>query len=305
MAIPKFYEIMLPFLELISDRKEHKIQELFEKIADYFKLSDEERTKMLDSGNDIILNNRVRFARLYLKQAGLIEYVSRGTFKITQRGLDVLKSKPKIIDVKFLEQYPEFIEFRYKRKKETKNTIEEKQETLEDQTPEEILDSAYSEIRQTLTKELIGSVKDCSPQFFEKLVVELLLKMGYGGSRKDAGAAIGKSGDGGIDGIIKEDKLGLDVIYIQAKRWRDGTVGRSDIQKFVGALVGKQAHKGIFITTSTFTNGAIEYANNVDVKVILIDGAELAKLMIDYNVGVSVTAIYELKKIDSDYFVEE
>jgi len=248
--------------------------------------------------------NRVGWARTYLKKASLIESIKRSFFKISKRGIDVLKQNPSAVNVKFLEQYPEFVEFKESSKKE-KNTLSNSEiEITNQQTPEESLEYGYQKIRQNLAQELINRIKGCSPSFFEKLVVELLVKMGYGGSLHDAGKAVGKSGDEGIDGIIKEDRLGLDVIYIQAKRWDKGTVGRPEIQRFVGALHGQRAKKGIFITTSIFSNDAKDYVSKIDSKLVLIDGGELAQLMIDYGIGVSNVTSYDIKRIDSDYFEE-
>lgn len=304
MAIPDFQSILLPLLKFAGDEKEHSVHEAIEGLTKVFNLSEEEKNKLLPSGNDIIFNNRVRFSRLYLKKAGLLEYSSRGYFKITSRGSDVLKQNPQFINIKFLEQFPEFIEFKTGVKRTKADKALSDTEAVEQQTPEEVLESGYQELRRDLAQELLDNVKRCPPSFFEKLVIELLLKMGYGGSRKDAGQAIGRSGDEGIDGIVKEDRLGLDVIYMQAKRWQ-GLVGRPEMQKFVGALSGKHAKKGIFITTSGFTQEALDYVKNIESKIILIDGNYLTQLMVDYEIGVSTTTSYEIKKIDSDYFTEE
>lgn len=236
-----------------------------------------------------------------MKKAGLVESTRRGYFRITDRGLDVLKQQPEKINAAYLKQFPEFIEFT---KKQPESNQEPEQERDETQTPEEDIEVAYQTIRQGLANELLQIIKNHSPSFFERVVIDLLLKMGYGGTRKDAGQAIGKSGDEGIDGIIKEDRLGLDIVYIQAKRW-ENAVGRPEIQKFAGALQGQRAKKGIFITTSTFTESAKEYVSRIDSKIVLIDGETLAQLMIDYHIGVTTIASYELKRIDSDYFTEE
>jgi restriction system protein len=224
----------------------------------------------------------------------------RGFYKITDRGLNVLKKDPPKVDVTFLNQFPEFIKFIHTKKEKKGSPGTESSET----NPEEALESSYLALQQTLASDIIQSIKDCSPQFFERLVIDVLVRMGYGGSRKEAGQAVGRTGDGGIDGIIKEDKLGLDIIYIQAKRW-ENIVGRPEIQKFAGALQGQRARKGIFITTSDFTKDALDYVKNIDNKIILIDGQRLAELMIEHNVGVSSVASYEIKKIDSDYFMED
>jgi len=302
MAIPDYQTVMLPLLRFLKDGKEHNIGEVVDSLADEFNLSTEERQQLLGSGQQTVLRNRAGWARTYLKKAGLIESTRRGHFRITERGQSVLASKPERIDIKYLEQFPEFVAFRELRHESPDEALEPVT-TSTDATPEEALDAAYGRLRLDLEAELLDHVKSASPSFFERLVVELLVRMGYGGTLRDAGQAVGKSGDGGIDGIIKEDRLGLDVIYIQAKRW-DASVGRPEIQKFAGALQGHRARKGVFITTSSFSSDALEFASRIDSKIVLIDGATLAKHMIDHNVGVSVSRSYEVKKIDSDYFSE-
>lgn len=301
MEIPDYQSLMLPLLKLIGDKHEHSLREAIERLAEEYGLTDEERKELLPSGQQPVFDNRVGWARTYMKKAGLIETTRRGYFRITERGLEVLKKKPNVINDKYLSQFPEFIEFQSRKQKPKKN---EQIESTSKQTPKELIEDGYQKIRQNLAQELLEQVKNKSPKFFEKLVVELLVKMGYGGSIKDAGKAIGKTGDEGIDGIIKEDRLGLDVIYIQAKRW-ENPVGRDEIQKFVGALEGKRARKGVFITTSTFTLSAINYAQQINTKVILIDKEQLAQFMIDFDVGVSREMSYEIKRIDTDYFEEE
>jgi restriction system protein len=304
--IPDYQSLMLPLLKLVSDKKEYKYRELIENLAFEFKLTDEERKELLTSGNQSIFDNRVGWAKTYLKKAGLIDSPRRATFIITELGLQVLGKNPERIDAKYLRQFPAFLEFIHPDKNEVES--EEtglSQETL-NRTPEENLDKAYQQLRKSLASELLNKVIDLSPAFFERLVIDLLVKMGYGGSIKDAGKAIGKSGDEGIDGTIKEDKLGLDIIYVQAKRWKPGNVvGRPEIHKFIGALAGQGAKKGIFITTSSFTKEAIDYTPKNETKIVLIDGERLAQHMIDYNIGCTVQQIYELKRIDSDYFDEE
>jgi len=303
--IPDYQSIMFPLLQLVSDKQEHKFRDIIEKLASKFNLMDDERRELLPSGQQPIFDNRVGWAKTYLKKAGFLDSPKRATVVITQRGLDVLKQNPQEINVRFLRQFPEFIEFQTTKR----DSSEEEQQLAEEvtaQTPEETLENAYQKIRKALAQDLLNKVIELPPTFFERLVVELLVKMGYGGSMKDAGKSIGRSGDGGIDGTIKEDKLGLDIIYIQAKRWQLGNiVGRPEIQKFVGALAGQGAKKGIFITTSTFTREAIEYIQRIDTKIILIDGEYLADLMINYDVGVTRSANYEIKRIDSDYFSED
>jgi len=301
MAIPDYQTLMLPLLRLASDRKEHPLRAATELLADELSLTNEERNELLPSGNQAVFANRVGWARTYLKQAGLIDSPRRGSFRITQRGLDFLQEKPIRVDVKLLERFPEFLEFRNRRRERESTSIPALTES--GATPEDSLAAAYQTLRADLEAEVLQQVKESSPAFFERLVVDLLVKMGYGGSRQDAGRAIGRSGDGGIDGIINEDRLGLDVIYVQAKRW-DTTVGRPEIQRFAGALQGQRARKGVFITTSSFSQDAEEYASRIDSRIILIDGAPLTRLMVDHNVGVSTVGSYEVKKIDSDFFTE-
>lgn len=305
MPIPDYQTLMLPVLRLASDQQEHKFSDTVQSLATEFSLTDEEKNELLPSGSQAVFNNRVGWARSYLKQAGLLAAPKRGYFKITEQGIRLLAEKPKNINVSLLERYPEFQKFRNRKKDQSKtNDAIVSVEMVVSETPEDALASAYRSLRKNLEDEILSSVKESSPSFFERLVVDLLVKMGYGGNRQDAGRALGKSGDGGIDGIINEDRLGLDVIYIQAKRW-DGPVGRPEIQKFAGALQGQRARKGVFITTSNFTKEALEYVSMIESKIILIDGERLASLMAEHNVGVSVVGQYEVKKIDSDYFDEE
>lgn len=315
MPIPDYESAMLPLLRLASDGGEHRFRDAVEKLAAQFGLTDTERAEMLPSGTAPVFDNRIGWARTYLKQAGLLESPKRGLLKITDRGRAVLAANPPRIDARFLDQFEEFRAFRTRRreggadlpaalKKEIHQGTAGVAELPDGQTPEDLLASAYRRLRGELEVEVLEQVKAASPVFFERLVIDLLVTMGYGGSRQDAGRAVGKSGDGGIDGIIKEDKLGLDVIYVQAKRW-DGVVGRPEIQKFAGALQGQRASKGVFITTSSFTRDAIEYAAAINSKIILIDGQHLASLMIDHNVGVSTVGMYELKRLDNDYFEGE
>jgi restriction system protein len=302
MPIPDYQTCMLPFLRFLEDGEEHSLREAEESLAAHFNLSAAERAELLPSGQQGIFKNRIGWARTYLKKAGLLESPKRAVFQITERGKQTLATNPLRIDAKFLEQWPEFMEFRdISRGGEELSAAPES--PVAKNTPEEALEQAHLGLRKQLAQELIARTLSCSPTFFEQLVVELLVKMGYGGSRRDAGERIGQTGDGGIDGIIKEDRLGLDTIFIQAKRWQ-GSVGRPEIQKFVGALQGQRAKKGVFITTSTYTSDAIDYASRIDTKVVLIDGKQLADLMIDFDIGVSVAASYVVKRVDSDYFEE-
>lgn len=306
MAIPSFQDFMLPLLELLQDGKAYKISDVREKLAEYFNITEDEKKILLPSGRQEVYKNRIGWARTYLYNAGLIERLDRGVYKITERGLEVLKEKPSRIDVNYLMKFPEFREFIGAKDKEFPPLPDTQKIEQEQETPLEILGKMYQVIREQLAKEILERIMQNSPEFFEKLIIDLLQAMGYGGSLEDAGSVTKKTSDEGIDGIIKEDKLGLDVIYIQAKRWSsDRLVGRPEIQKFVGALAGFGAKKGIFVTTSDFTKEAREYIPKTDTKIVLINGQMLANLMIEYNVGVSVDIKYEIKKIDNDYFDEE
>lgn len=301
MTIPNYQSIMLPLLEYAGDGQEHLLRTAYDDLSDIFNLSVEDREELLPSGRQSTFENRVGWARTYLKKAGLLSSPKRGYFQITQRGSDVLNEKLGAIDVAYLRRFPEFVEFQTSSNKQSPKPID----LSEDQgvTPEEAMEASYLKLRSELASELLETIMTCSASFFERLVVDLLVKMGYGGTRKDAGTAIGRSGDGGIDGIIKEDRLGLDVVYIQAKRWGD-TVGRPEIQKFAGALLGQQARKGVFITTSNYSKAAQEYVSTIDSKIVLIDGETLAQLLIDFDLGVSPVATYSLKRVDLDYFAE-
>lgn len=299
MAIPDFQSIMLPLLKFAADGREYTQREAVEYLARHFDLSSADLAQKLPSGRQTTFDNRIAWARSHLKMAQLVEAPKRGCFQITPRGKATLAQNPERINIRFLEQFPEFIAFRNADKAKDNGA----QIQITEQTPEETLELAHQKLRQNLADELIQTIKTCSPAFFEQLVVDLLVRMGYGGTRQDAGKAVGKSGDGGIDGIIKEDRLGLDAIYIQAKRW-EGTVGRPEIQKFAGALMGHGARKGVFITTSNFSKDAADYVLNIDRKIVLIDGEMLATLMMDHNVGVSTVVSYEIKKVDLDYFTE-
>ena len=301
MAIPDYQTCMLPFLRLLRDGQPQPLGQIVNELATVFQLTEDDRAKLLPSGQKPVFRSRVGWARTYLKKAGLINYVKRGVCQITEQGQKVLVENPDKIDVNYLDQFTEFREFRALSKTKTENNSTQDEEA--DSTPEESLEQAYAKLKAELSDEILEKILSCSPSFFEQLVVDLLVKMGYGGSRQDAGERLGQSGDGGIDGIIKEDQLGLDTIYLQAKRWQ-GSVGRPEIQKFVGALQGQRARKGVFITTSSFTSDAANYVQNIDTKVVLIDGQQLADLMIDFDVGVNTAATYRLKRIDADYFEE-
>jgi restriction system protein len=323
MPIPDYQTIMLPLLKTLEDGKDYVLRDVFEPLAIHFRLTPEERKELLPSGTRPTFDDRVGWARTYLKKAGLVDSPKRGVVHISPRGKQVLASNPTKINNSFLSQFEEFVEFldNNKRSNATDQPVlasvpittqtQIPREVLgiahltltQTETPEEALGTAYQTLRDNLSDELLTTIKGCSPAFFERLVVDVIVSIGYGGSRREAGRAIGGTGDDGIDGIINEDRLGLDSIYLQAKRW-EGTVGRPEIQKFAGALQGYRARKGIFITTSSFTKDAQDYTQRIDSKIVLIDGKRLSNLMIDHNVGVTSEAVYEVKRTDSDYFSE-
>jgi restriction system protein len=293
MSIPDLQTCMLPLLDLASDRQEHAIREAIEELVDGFKLTEDERKARVSSG-ELTINNRIRWAYFLLERARLLEATRRGHFRITQRGLEVLRNRPAKLTIAFLKQFPEFREHLKLAASKAVSTRRMRKARL--QSPVEELEAAYRRLRQGLAIELVEAMKRCSPTFFERLVVDLLVKMGYGGTREDAGHAIGRTNDGGIDGIIKEDRLGLDVIYLQAKRW-NGVVGRPEVQRFAGALQGHRASKGVFITTSSFSKEARDYVSHIGSRIILIDGEQLAELLMP-------VATYEIKQIDQNYFAE-
>lgn len=296
---------MLPLLELASDGAEHTLEQARVSLAQRFALAETEVAELLPSGRQPRFANRVAWAKVYLQQAGLLSSRRRAHFEITARGLQLLADRPDRVDMSILERFEEFREFR-SRARRPDDEKDGGSAALDpgEETPEEALERAHQGLRAQLVQELLERVKSSSARFFEMLVVELLLKMGYGRSRADAGKAIGRAGDEGIDGVISEDRLGLDVVYIQAKRW-EGTVGRPELQKFVGALHGKRARKGVFITSGTFSAEAVDYVSRIDPRVVLIDGHQLAEFMIDLDLGVTVKATYQVKRVDSDFFVEE
>jgi restriction system protein len=301
MPIPDYETLMLPLLILAAKTPDHEVSVLsaVNALADQFALGEDERSELLPSGGTFKFSSRVSWAATYLKKAGLLNAPRRGHLRITHRGLEALKQKPKRIDGDFLSQYDEFREFQG-RKKESRAKAGTEPHNLE--TPIESIEGQYRKLREALASEILEKIKQCPPQFFERLVIMLLVKMGYGGSLKDAGQAIGRSGDGGIDGVIKEDKLGLDNIYVQAKRWSEKNVGSPDIDQFAGALSKKKANKGIFITTSAFSRDALASVKEYGAKIVLLDGIQIAQFMIDYGVGVALYQTYEIKKLDSDFF---
>ena len=305
MSIPHDKLFRLPILKIMKDGKERHRKEIFDHLDIEFQFSEEDKTQRLASG-DYRLGDRKKWALVHLKSANLLENTARGYYKITEQGQEVLRENPSIIDKEILLRYaPADSKFFYPSKKD-KDKPDDNQNIDTDsdssQTPLELIDENYKLLRNNLSSELLETIKNKDPQFFEELVVDLLIAMGYGGSRKEAGEAIGKSHDGGIDGIIKEDKLGLDIIYLQAKRYESGSIGEGAIRNFVGALAAKHAQKGVFITTAGYSNSAREYIKKVPQKIILINGADLVGFMIDNNVGVSKDHSYEIKKIDLDYF---
>jgi restriction system protein len=296
MAVPDFQTIMLPLLEFFSDTKQHTTKETYEFIIKHFGLDESDMKVLIPSGSQELYKNRTGWAKTYLAKANLLESVTRGVYKITERGKECLTEKPNRIDLKYL--FAKEQGFSGSVQINPNNNTEYSQ-----QTPEEILEQNYNIINASLASELLDTIKTCSPAFFERLVVDLLTSMGYGRSIGE-GKVVGRSGDGGIDGIINEDKLGLESVYIQAKRWQ-GTVGDIEIRNFIGSLQLKGARKGVFITTSDFTKQAKDSAAMITgIKIVLIDGLTLADLMIEYNVGVSVKTSYEIKRVDSDYFEE-
>ena len=304
MAVPDFQSLMLPLLRLAGDGMDHTFKDAVEAIAIEFSLTPEERNELLPSSSRTTLfYNRLAWAKTHMTMAGLLQAPRRGVFCITQRGRELLVSQLARIDMKTLQQFPEY---ERARRGDVQASVEPAMLAVafNELTPEESIERAHLSLRKDLARELLESIMQCSPAFFELLIIKLMIKMGYGGSREEAGKAVGRSGDGGIDGIINEDRLGLDAIYLQAKRW-EGVVGRPEIMKFVGALAVQRATKGVFITTSWFTQDAKDYALSSQYKVVLIDGERLADLMIEHDLGVSVAATYQLKRIDSDFFSEE
>ncbi|MEX1117686.1 MAG: restriction endonuclease [Terrimicrobiaceae bacterium] len=305
MPIPTYQELMLPVLQTLREHGPLHTTKCAEMVADMVDLSEQERAEMLPSGTQRYIVNRTGWAAWYMMQAGLIQRPKRGWIQITDQGRSLLATNPPKIDRQILMGYPSFVE------KMSKGNDQEEGETETEseigsggQTPHERIDAAMAELRKSLVSDLRDQLSSVDPYRFEQIVLDLLLALGYGGSRREAAQVTQKTGDEGIDGVINEDRLGLDVIYVQAKRWA-GKVGRPEIQNFVGALAGKKANKGIFITTGDFHSNAREYAGDVQHKIILIDGQRLAELMVDHNIGVSEEQIYRIKRVDSDYFDSE
>lgn len=301
---------MLPVLSELADGEPRHRRALADSMAAHFGLTTDERVQMLPSGKAPVIRSRTGWALSYMKQAGLVASPRRGWYQITPIGREVLARKPELIDNHFLMQFDAFRDFRARSRSD--DSAEEdgddqrqvgERPTVPVEPPDEALERAYGRLRAAVEAELIDAVKGVAPAFFEELVIDLLVRMGYGGNRAEAARAIGRTGDGGIDGIIDEDRLGLDSIYVQAKRW-DGSVGRPEIQKFAGALQGQRATKGIFITSSSFTSDAVDYAHRIGTRIVLIDGRRLSELMFEHDVGVSPRRSYTVKDIDGDYFEE-
>jgi restriction system protein len=300
MPIPDYQSLMLPVLRFVGDRQEHPVAQVRTQIAAQLNLTEAELSQRLASDSQTVFASRVAWAVQFLKQAGVLIGVRRGVYQITDRGLSLLDGNPSEITVKTLRQFPEFMEFEGKGKDSDKTeSVAPLSESKA--TPEESLEKSYQVLRDALARDVLEAIKSSTPAAFEQIVVDLLVAMGYGGSVEDAGKVVGKSGDGGIDGIIKQDKLGLDAIYVQAKRWKD-VVGSPESMKFSGSLTKKHANRGVFITTSTFTKDALEYVEAMPKKIVLIDGKQLASLMVEHDVGVSPTRTYMLKRLDQDYF---
>ena len=302
MPIPDFQQCMRPFLSAIDDKNVHHFNDVYEKVCEHFNVSDEEKRQLLPSGKQTIVRNRCGWAKTYMKKAGLLLDPKRSHIKITDRGLQVLKDKPDSFNVKYLKDIsPEFVEFHKSKPKAV--TTEQEQDESEDATdPLERLENAHLEIQSSLASELLQLVKDQDPIFLENLVVQLMHAMGYGGWSKESGEATQYTADGGIDGLINEDPLGLETIYLQAKRYTDNAIGRPDLQAFVGALEMKRARKGVFITTSRFSKDALDYIGMIEKKVVLIDGERLAELMVEHNLGVATKETYYVKSVDTDFF---
>ena len=308
MTVPDFQKLMLPLLREVATRPVYPLGELRASLASEFVLSAGDVAELLPSGRQTRFANRVGWAASYLKQAGLIQYPSRANLQVSERGREVLAEKPARIDIEFLGRFAEFVNFRAASETPSQPQSSSADSVKVDQaaelTPDELMRTGYQRLRKSLAATILERVVAGSDRGFEELVIDLLVRMGYGGSREDAGSVVGGTGDGGIDGIIKEDRLGLDAIYVQAKKWKDTTVGRPEIQRFAGALQGQRARKGVFMTTSRFSADARGYASSLQSQIVLIDGAQLAELMIDFGVGVSEASVLKIWRLDEDYFEE-
>lgn len=304
MPIPDFQQFFTPVLKVAADDNVHTRRDIVGNVESMLGITEEDKRELLPSGKQSRFENRVQWAIQYLRRSGLLSNVSRGQYRISERGKTVLATGPAKLDVKFLRQFPEFLEFVDKRSDDDEDDVSPRVQSASKETPTEQLESTYQALRRELAEDLLDKVRTCSPRYFEQIVVDLLVAMGYGGSHAEAGQKTRYTADGGVDGIIKEDKLGLDSIYLQAKRW-EATVGRPVVQAFAGSLEGFRARKGVLITTSQFSSDAREYVDRIEKKIVLIDGEQLAELMIDHNVGVTVQNTYVLKRVDGDYFEEE
>lgn len=316
MAVPDFQTMMLPVLQQYAGGADRSTRDVRDSVAGALGVTAADRAEVLPSGRQTRYANRVAWSHIYLKQAGLLASPRRGVYQITERGRALLASPPDRISIAYLTRYPEFVAFQTKQKSYGGDSDEDSDErkTSDGQvvaadapllTPDEQMRTGYKRLREALADQLLDRVRQATPAFFESLVVDILVAMGYGGTHDDAARVVGRSGDGGIDGIIKEDRLGLENIYVQAKRYTEGTIGRPAIQQFAGALQGQRARKGVFITTSTFTRDAIEYAKGLQNTIVLVDGPQLAELMIDYGVAVSEVQTLRIMKLDEDWFAEE
>lgn len=305
MPVPDFQAVMLPLLEHFAGG-EQGVQQTIGALAKHFELTPEDLAVRLPSGKQTKFTNRIAWAKAHLKAAGLLESPRRGVYRLTDLGRKVLLNKPPEIGISFLSQFPGYLEFRQGNIKATTTDAVTVASigTADDRTPDDLIDDGYTQLRAALIADLRERIAAMPPASFEQLVVDVLTAMGYGGPQDDAGIVVGKGGDEGIDGVIKEDRLGLETIYIQAKRWQ-GTVGRPVIQQFAGALHGQRARKGVFITSSSFSADARAYANGIQTTIVLLDGAQLAELMIDHDVGVTTAKRVDIKRIDSDYFESE
>lgn len=295
---------MRPLLEVLNDGHDHHVRAIREDLARCFSLDQADIEEMIPSGRVTMFQNRVGWATTYLYRSMLIERPTRAVYRIGDRGRHVLAENPNRVDLKVLAQFPEFNEFRELKATDTDTTGSQEATGASELTPEERIDSSNRELRAALAADLLDRILDQPPAFFEQIVLDVLQAMGYGGTRDDAAQRVGRSGDEGIDGVIREDRLGLDLIYLQAKRWKH-VVGRPEIQKFFGALHGQRATKGVFITTSRFSRDAVEYAEGATPRMILVDGQELTQLMIEHNVGVTVSREYKIKRLDLDYFTAD
>ena len=301
MPIPDYQTLMRPLLAKLADGQVHPLKELLDELTSDFSLSPEEIKEKLPSGRQTVISNRIGWAKTYLAKAGLLETPKRANYRISERGQQALQECPDYIGNAYLAQFEEFQQFSSAKKEGIQQQVVT---TKGETTPDEQIATAFQALNSSLADDILDSIRNATPNFFEQLVVDLMLSMGYGGSRKEAGQATQATNDDGIDGIIKEDRLGLDTIYLQAKRWQN-TVHRPEIDKFIGSLTRHRARKGVFITTSEFSPGALEAVHTLDMKIVLIDGQQLAELMIEHNLGVTRKEVYEVKQIDSDYFNED